>query len=291
MTRPVVVGVPAGPAAAVALVWAADEAALRGLPLRLVHAVHVLDAPRSPVAQAAREVWRAVLREAGGHELRRAAALAAERHPGLDVSELLADGEPARVLRTAAEGAAMVVLGRHQPAGERTAPAGSHLAAALAAHAVCPVVSVREPAHVTHDPPYVVLGVDGDPRSEPAVEFSFAEAALHGGRLLAVHVRRPPLLHRRDDPEDRVAHRRLLAEATSGLRGTYPEVELRHEVVEGHPVRVLADVSAHALCLVVGTRGRGGFAGMLLGSVSQGLLRHARCPVAVVPTGGSREAA
>ncbi|MFD5603009.1 universal stress protein [Streptomyces sp. NPDC127064] len=65
-----------------------------------------------------------------------------------------------------------------------------------------------------------------------------------------------------------------------------PRGRLRHEVVRGHPVKVLTDASAHALGLVVGTRGRGGFTGMLLGSVSQGVLRHAACPVIAVPAPG-----
>lgn len=60
-------------------------------------------------------------------------------------------------------------------------------------------------------------------------------------------------------------------------------MEPHHEVVRGHPVQVLAKASEHALGLVVGTRGRGGFTGMLLGSVSQGVLHHARCPVITVP--------
>ncbi|WP_346352816.1 universal stress protein [Streptomyces sp. SID69] len=80
--------------------------------------------------------------------------------------------------------------------------------------------------------------------------------------------------------------RRLLSEIVAGRHARYPEVDLRHEVVAGHPVQVLTEAAEHALGLVVGTRGRGGFAGMLLGSVSQGVLHHARCPVIAVPTHG-----
>ncbi|MFI2263674.1 universal stress protein [Streptomyces tubercidicus] len=69
----------------------------------------------------------------------------------------------------------------------------------------------------------------------------------------------------------------------AGRRAAHPDVELHHEVVRGHPVQVLTQASAHALGLIVGTRGRGGFTGMMLGSVSQGVLHHAQCPVITVP--------
>ncbi|WP_395373375.1 universal stress protein [Streptomyces tubercidicus] len=69
----------------------------------------------------------------------------------------------------------------------------------------------------------------------------------------------------------------------AGRRAAHPDVELHHEVVRGHPVQVLTQASAHALGLIVGTRGRGGFTGMMLGPVSQGVLHHAQCPVITVP--------
>ncbi len=73
---------------------------------------------------------------------------------------------------------------------------------------------------------------------------------------------------------------RVLAESTAGWQEKYPQVELRHEVIRGHPVRVLSDAAQWALALV-GSRGLGGFSGPLLGSVSQGLMHHG--PVVVVP--------
>ncbi|MFF7236818.1 universal stress protein [Streptomyces collinus] len=72
----------------------------------------------------------------------------------------------------------------------------------------------------------------------------------------------------------------------AGRHARYPYVELRQEVRVGHPVQVLAEASAQAPGLAAGTRGRGGFTGMLLGSVSQGVLHHADCPVIAVPTHG-----
>jgi nucleotide-binding universal stress UspA family protein len=107
---------------------------------------------------------------------------------------------------------------------------------------------------------------------------AFEEAALRGAELRALYVWEPGHLRIFDEYESQQESRRLLSEIVAGRRPRYPEVDLRHELVVGHPVQVLADASAHALGLVVGTRGRGGFTGMLLGSVSQGVLHHARCP-------------
>jgi nucleotide-binding universal stress UspA family protein len=74
----------------------------------------------------------------------------------------------------------------------------------------------------------------------------------------------------------------FLAEALAGWAEKYPDVEVHKQVVRGHPVEVILEESAGAELLVLGSRGRGGFAGLLLGSVSQGVLHRTPCPVAVV---------
>ncbi len=79
------------------------------------------------------------------------------------------------------------------------------------------------------------------------------------------------------------AQRRMLSEATAGWSQKYPDVVLSHEVPIGHPVEELAEAAEHALAVVVGRRGRGGYSGMRLGSVVHGLLHRAFCPVITVP--------
>ncbi|KUN82560.1 universal stress protein [Streptomyces bungoensis] len=145
------------------------------------------------------------------------------------------------------------------------------------------MVVVPEPEHVTQEPAYVVVGVDGSERSAAAVDLAFEEAALRGAELRALYVWEPGHVRIFDEYADQQECRRVLSETVAGRQARYPEVDLRHELVVGHPVEVLAQASAHALALVVGTRGRGGFAGMLMGSVSQGVLHHAHCPVIAVP--------
>lgn len=83
--------------------------------------------------------------------------------------------------------------------------------------------------------------------------------------------------------------RRALSESLVAWREEFPDVEVSGEVVRGRPARILAGASARSDLLVVGTRGRGGFPGLRLGSVSHAMLHTAHCPVAVVPSGSRQE--
>ncbi|MFE0376729.1 universal stress protein [Streptomyces inhibens] len=107
-------------------------------------------------------------------------------------------------------------------------------------------------------------------------------------RLRAVSVWQRPLLGVLDEEAPLGECRETLYEAVAGRKDNHPDVDLHHEVMTGHPVEVLVRESRHALALVTGTRGLGGFASMLLGSVSQGALHHAQCPVVTVPLSDGR---
>ncbi|MEU8712470.1 universal stress protein [Streptomyces sp. NPDC048663] len=284
--RPIVVGVDPDPAHRTALAWAADEADRRRLPLRPVLAEGVpirgYGRGRTPPSW---EEWNEALHKAGRRTLEEATEFVTERHPGLPVDPLLAEGDPAWVLREQSRDATAVVVGSRHLSRTQELFGSASVAVPLMAHARCPVVVVPEPEHVTEDPAYYVVGVDGSPHSVAAVDLAFEEAALRGARVRALLVRQPGPLRIFDEYEPQQEARRLLSEIVAGRGARYPEVDLRHELVTGHPVQVLSDASAHALGLVVGTRGHGGFTGMLLGSVSQGVLHHARCPVIAVPSG------
>ncbi|QHC23015.1 universal stress protein [Streptomyces sp. GS7] len=282
--RPIVVGVDPDPSLRMALAWAADEAARRRTPLCLVHAEGVpTGGYRKTEVHPSWEEWNRALHEAGERVLQGAVAFVEDRQPQVPLSALLAEGTPAWVLREQAREAAEVVLGsRHLGRVEEVFTSAS-IALPVMAHASCPVVVVPEPEHITQDPSYVVVGVDGSAHSAAAVDVAFQHAALHGAVLRAVYVQSPERFRGRDAHTVESECRSLLSETVAGRTATYPEVELHHEVVLGHPVEELAKASAHALCLVVGTRGHGGFTGLLLGSVSQGVLRYAQCPVIAVP--------
>jgi nucleotide-binding universal stress UspA family protein len=155
----------------------------------------------------------------------------------------------------------------------------------VAAHAGCPVVAVREsePEASTRRAEPVVLGVDGLPAGEAATAFAFDAAARRNVPLVAVHAWSDLVL----DPERDRRRPRCRAggpgRAAGRLGGKYPEVSVRRRLVRDRPARALVEESAGAQLVVVSSRGRGGLAGMLLGSVSRAVLHRAHCPVAIVP--------
>jgi nucleotide-binding universal stress UspA family protein len=282
-----VVGVDPDPGHRTALAWAADEAARRRLPLR---AVHVEGAPtrgyrRRDVPPSWQE-WNEALHKAGKHVLEEATDFVVARHPTVEVESLLAQGDPVRVLREQSRDAAALVLGSRHLSRRQEVFSSASIALPVMARTHCPLVVVPEPEHVTQEPAYYVVGVDGSAHSATAVDVAFEEAALRGAALRALLVLEPGRLGIFDERRPEQESRRLLSETVAGRQARHPEVDLHHEVVRGHPVDALTDASAHALGLLVGTRGRGGFTGMLLGSVSQGVLHHARCPVIAVPAPG-----
>jgi nucleotide-binding universal stress UspA family protein len=182
--------------------------------------------------------------------------------------------------------AAVMVLGSRGLGGFTGLVVGS-TAVALVTRASCPVVVVREPGRAGP----VVVGVDGTPASEAAIAFAFAEASARDTDLVAVHTWSDLLLEiafageREALDITRLADeaREVLAERLAGWQEQYPDVRVTREVVRDRASRALLRHAEDARLVVVGSRGRGGFRGLLLGSTSQHLLHHAPCPVAVVP--------
>ncbi|WP_327576068.1 universal stress protein [Streptomyces sp. NBC_00145] len=261
------------------LSWAVDEARRRRYGLRLVAAVlpqhsthHVDDTPGSMA-----------LNQAASDALRAAVAWSRERHTEVESAVELVEGFPAPAMGRMSRQARMIVLGsRHLGRTAGFFSAGS-LVVPVTAQAHCPVVVVGDAEHVTQQPPYLVVGIDGSESSKAALGLALEEAALRGAELHAISVWQPPVLLPHDEESAQQAQRRMLSEATAGWSQKYPDVVLRHEVLAGHPVEELAGAAEHALALVLGRRGRGGYTGMRLGSVVHGLLHRAHCPVITVP--------
>ncbi|MFU8853515.1 universal stress protein [Micromonospora sp. SL1-18] len=281
----VVVGVDGSEPALRAVRLAAAEAARRHRPLRVVHGFiwPLLRVAGSPPPGAPPG---AGLRKQAEELVSAAVAEAETAAPGLRVSGEIIDGEAAAVLLGESPTATMIVLGDRGLGGFAALVVGS-VAIQVAAHADCPVLVARGTQRSVGP---VVVGVDGSALSQAAIEFAAEEAAVRGARLHAVHAYTHPtssgpgdmlpLVYEESmlrDEEDRI-----LAESLTGLSDRHPQVPLTREVVHGRAAAVLTEAARTAQLVVVGAHGRSGLTGLLLGSVSQGVLHHADCPVAVV---------
>ncbi|RVW06767.1 universal stress protein [Rhodococcus spongiicola] len=282
----VVVGVDGSDAAQAAVVWAARMCADRNLSLRIIHALnfssYTYGAPYLDVAGIFD--W---MEDEGKEILARAAAAAREVSPDLDISTEISTLGGARWLVSLSEDSRALVLGA---SGSGAAGGIGSTAVNAASHGVCPVVVVHQRnGEVPSDGP-VVVGIDGSPTSERATAVAFDEAAQRGVPLVAIHAWS-------DTPHGTLAGGRSaivdprafedaqqveLAERLAGWSERYPDVEVRRELYIDGPRTHLLAWSQKAQLVVVGSRGRGGFRGLLLGSTSNELVQKAKCPVMVV---------
>ena len=280
--RPVVVGVDGSASAYRAVEWAAGEAHRRGVGLRLVRAFSWTTADH-PTGWVAR--YRDEMLDVSRRQVARALRVAADTRPDVEAEFAVEIGAPIEVLSSEARRAQLLVLG-DRGLGEVAGLVLGSVAVSLAARGACPVVVVRGERAGADGP--VVVGVDGSPVSEAALAFAFDAAAARGVDLVAVHAWSPTAI----DEElaslvewDASAESAVLAERLAGWGQKYPQVAVRRTVVRDGAVRALVTASAGAQLVVVGSRGRGNAAGLLLGSVSHGVLHGAHCPVAVVRPG------
>jgi nucleotide-binding universal stress UspA family protein len=277
---PVVAGVDGSDSALEACRWAAREAGRRGAGLRLVQA---FGWPQTRHVGEVGRGQRSVLRRVAEEQLGAAAAAAGQAAAGVAVQTALVEGFPVAVLVAESRAAQLVVVGDRGLGGFAGLLLGS-VAVGLAGHAAVPVAVVRGDAAAVGP---VVVGVDGSAMSEAALAAAYEAAAVRRVPLVAVHTWWDILIDPTFGPlvdwdaVEGEAHR-VLAERLAGWAEKYPEVEVRRVVERDKPAHALLQQAAGAQLVVVGSRGRGGLAGMLLGSVSHSLLHHSPCPVLVV---------
>ena len=282
--KPIVVGVDGSSDSDRAVEWSLLEAQLSGAPLVLLHSI-----PRPP--GAGHDDAMPETRERSDRAIAHSEALATEYH-GVSFSRRRMEAlglTPAAAMVEASETAAIVVVGARGHGGFAGLLLGS-VSQHAARHAACPVVTVRAPK----DPGShrVVVGVDGSVPAEKALTYALSHAQRRNREVTAILAWRGPTLHgigvavpiapdaRQQQQQQR--HQDELEEWLAPWRKKFPDVKLDGEAIPGHAGRLLIDASEHAALIVVGSRGQGAFTGLLLGSVSQAVLDHARCPVAVV---------
>lgn len=274
----IIVGVDGSRTGLEAAGWAAAEAALRRVPLTVAHAVPKWICEEGAVRYAEVARW---LRDGADTVLTAACDRARRVWPQVRLESVLLPGDPRSALVKASEAAELLVVGSRGIGGVRGLLVGS-VAYGVAAHARTNVVLIHEaPAAPRGE---IVIGTDGSPGACHALDVAFAEAELRGSRLRAVQAWAWPHLGgfepaSRESEQDTL---RALKVSLAGHRDRHPGVDVVAEVVHGHPVEVLREAAADADLLVVGSRGHGQLAGMLIGSISQALLHHAPCPLAVV---------
>jgi nucleotide-binding universal stress UspA family protein len=269
--------------------WAAEEAARRGVALRLVRAFSWTTSELTVGHTDLGERYRDQLLEIARHQVARAARIATDTLPDVETTTQVAIGAPIEVLASEAKRAQVLVLGDRGLGGLSGLILGS-VAVSVAAHGPCPVVIVRGDhvgtGAVSGRQGPVVVGIDGSPVSEAAIAFAFEEAAMRGADLVAVHAWSATAIDEALAPFMNwdvvgVEEDAVLAERLAGWGQKYPQVAVRRWVVRDGAVRALVEVSRRAQLVVVGSRGRGNAAGLFLGSVSHGVLHAAHCPVAI----------
>ena len=270
-----------------AVEWAAREAELRGLPLRIVSAAAL--PPRMAENQTAAGV--PTVADTVVNDRERGLAAGTQRATAI-APDILVDadelgGSPARAITEAGSGASMLVVGS-RGMGAFTALILGSVSRYAAAHAACPVVVVREQTTAAH--PQVGVGIGDPAEASAALAFAFEEAALRKASLVAVHAwdsggdvsraTRAMMAPGARAIEERVAER--LQAVLSDGQARYPDVEVSYDLVYGHPGRALVGLSARAEIVVLGRHRPDGFLPGP-GAVRHAVLNHAHGPVVTVP--------
>ncbi|WP_433684582.1 universal stress protein [Nocardia sp. CA-119907] len=279
---PVLVGVDGSDAAAEAVRWAAVDAVHHRAPLHIVYGIGApMDfGPGIAFDQIDYDVYRA----AGASAVAAAsefATAAAAPVGDLDISTFVVEAPPIPVLLDRSKDARMLVVGTRGLGAFRRGLLGS-VSTAVARHAHCPVAVIPEPENYTPDRLLgpVLVGIDGSPASVRAIGIAFDEAVNRNVAVRAVlawsefnrYIARADMQKEAEE---------LLSESLAGYAEQYPDLEVQRVVAEDRPARRLLAESEDAQLIVVGSHGRGGFAGMTLGSVSQAVLHATDCPLII----------
>jgi nucleotide-binding universal stress UspA family protein len=283
----ITVGVDGSDESRAALSWAAMESVRRHRPLHLLHSYEVLTPyAGGGVYTSLTSLETDRVESAAHHVLDDGVTTVARLAPGVAVTASLHRGSAARALVEASTTADTVVVGA-RGRGSLTAAVLGSVSAQVAMHAHAPVVVIKNREGSTAPGDRVVVGLDGSAGSQACLAYAFEQADSRGTTLDAVLALPAELAGWVPDPSQdstdaMTRGELLLSEALAGWAPKYPGVQVRRSIMFDDPVSALSRSSDGAQLLVVGSRGHGGFAGLVLGSVSHGVLQEADCPVAVV---------
>jgi nucleotide-binding universal stress UspA family protein len=283
----IIVAVDGSPSSLVATDWAARDAALRHVPLTLVH---VSPEPATPIwPEIASFDDLPAWRKEHGHQVLTDARHVADRAI-LDFDPIAVDavtyaGPVISTLVDLSKDAAMMVVGRRGLGALKRRLLGS-VSSGVIQHAHCPVAVIHDEDPLMDHPAQapVLVGIDGSPASELATAVAFDEASRRGVGLVARHSWAESDVFgwsAVDWGRQLEIGKEALSERLAGWQERYPDVSVEHRLVYGDPAEKLVDASELAQLTIVGSHGRGGFAGMLLGSVSSAVTQAARMPVIV----------
>ena len=284
----IVVAVDGSPASNAAAFWAARDAALRNIPLTVINAVATPATTWPPVPYP--ESLAVRLEDEGKKAIMHAMKIAEDAMPAdrkVTIGRELVYSSPAPALIKMSDQAEMIVVGT---AGRGLLARGvlGSVSSTVVRHAGCPVAVIRDEELPDPQDP-VLVGIDGSAVSEHATAIAFDEASRRGVDLIALHAwsdvtTEVPALDWATVEEEA---QRSLAESLAGWRQRYPDVTVHRVVVRDRPARNLIEQAESAQLVVVGSHGRGGLTGMLLGSVSNTLVHSVRVPVIVAKPASS----
>ena len=270
----IVVGTDGSRRADRAVDWAAAQAAVLGLPLSILHVVPGRPTPSTPLT-AVTASFAEGFREEALQRLERVVRRAHELYGDLEVTGEVVEGNAAYVLAQSSKEAALVVVGARGESAPLTVRLLGGVSDQVAAYARGPIAVIPDEEHAFPDGP-VVLGVDESPEARAAMWFAFRTAAARGVPVVAIHAWQD-----RDSREIIARVTDIVEGMLAEARAEYPDVPVGVRVVHGKPHHELVHASKEAGLVVVGSRGIGGFTGLLLGSTSKRVLRDAHCPVVV----------
>lgn len=267
-----------------AVAWAAREAAIRDMAVTLLHAVAPV-VVGWPVGQLYADIpkWQNDTAQQVIAQARRVLDSSLGRSASVDVHTEVVYSNVVPALVDASTHAWMIVVGSKGLGAVGRMLLGS-VSTSLIRHAHGPVAVIHADSHPDGDAP-VLLGIDGSPASEEATALAFDEASRRGVPLVALHAWSDVGVFPSLDADWRDYEQQgqeVLAERLAGWQERYPDVAVQRRVVGYQPARWLLTEAEQAQLVVVGSRGRGGFPGLLAGSVSSTVAQSASTPVIVV---------